>query len=179
MNDKLQDAINALRAAGDESGARAVEELRGELARTMEQYHAGQRASYVAGLNAAAHTTPETGDLVGLLNVLLIEVGTSLGDRNHICGRFAEVAEQRGFCVQDLGAAMNEAYAEGRKDEAEERKAGQGVRCREMADEVLGELEGIGTGWNEDDIDRVQGSLLPRVYDLLHLLAIAGGQEVA
>lgn len=49
MNDKLQEAINALRAAGDESGAKAVEELRAELSRTMDQYHAGQRASYESG----------------------------------------------------------------------------------------------------------------------------------
>lgn len=79
--------------------------------------------------------------------------------------------------LTSVASDCGRAYAEGRKDEAGERKAGQGVRCREMADEVLGELEGIGTGWNEDDIDRIQGTLLPRVYDLLHLLAIASGQE--
>jgi hypothetical protein len=49
MNDKLQEAINALRAAGNEAGAKAVEELRADMARTMEQYHAGQRASYESG----------------------------------------------------------------------------------------------------------------------------------
>lgn len=49
MNDKLQEAINALRAAGNEAGAKAVEELRDTLNRTMEQYHAGQRASYESG----------------------------------------------------------------------------------------------------------------------------------
>jgi hypothetical protein len=54
---------------------------------------------------------------------------------------------------------------------------GRGIRCRTMADEVWTELESIGTGWNDDDIDRVQSSLLPRLYDLLNLLAIADGAE--
>jgi hypothetical protein len=40
MNDKLQEAINALRAAGNEEGAKAVEELRAELTRTMDAYRA-------------------------------------------------------------------------------------------------------------------------------------------
>jgi hypothetical protein len=49
VNDKLQEAINALRAAGDEAGAKAVEELRVAMDRTMMEYHAGQRASYGSG----------------------------------------------------------------------------------------------------------------------------------
>lgn len=46
-------------------------------------------------------------------------------------------------------------------------------RAREMADEVMAELEAADHVWNEEDIDRVQGVLLPRVYDCLNLLAIA------
>jgi hypothetical protein len=49
MNDKLQEVINALRAAGDEAGAKAVEELRSAMDRTMQQYHAGQRDAYAEG----------------------------------------------------------------------------------------------------------------------------------
>ncbi len=50
MNDELQDAINALREIGREREAKAVEELRARHARTMDDYHAGQRASYLEGL---------------------------------------------------------------------------------------------------------------------------------
>lgn len=58
--------------------------------------------------------------------------------------------------------------------------SGRGIRCRTMADEVLTELESIGTGWNEDDIERIQSSLLPRIYDLLNLLAatVAKGADL-
>lgn len=56
--------------------------------------------------------------------------------------------------------------------------AGRGIRCRTMADEVLSELDSIGIGWDDDDIERIQTSLLPRVYDLLNLLAIADGVEI-
>jgi hypothetical protein len=54
MNDKLQEAINALREAGNEAGARAVEELRARMAATMDAYNAGQRASYENGLRDGA-----------------------------------------------------------------------------------------------------------------------------
>jgi len=43
-------------------------------------------------------------------------------------------------------------------------------RAREMADEVMAELDAADHGWNEDDIARIQGTLLPRVYDCLNLL---------
>ena len=46
-------------------------------------------------------------------------------------------------------------------------------RAREMADEVMAELDAADHGWNEDDIARIQGTLLPRVYDCLNLIAIA------
>jgi hypothetical protein len=71
MNDKLQEAINALRAAGDERGAKAVEELRGELARTMEQYHAGQRASYESGRAASPDLLAELHECKAALEALL------------------------------------------------------------------------------------------------------------
>ena len=60
MGDKLQDAINALRAAGLESEAAAVEELRAQHNRTMDVYHAGQRASYANGFKDGSNsaTTP-------------------------------------------------------------------------------------------------------------------------
>lgn len=46
-------------------------------------------------------------------------------------------------------------------------------RIRSMADEVFVELNAMENGWNENDIDRVQSDLLPRIYDLLNLLAMA------
>ena len=45
-------------------------------------------------------------------------------------------------------------------------------RAREMADEVMAELEACSNGWNDEDVDRIQGTLLPRVYDCLNLLAM-------
>lgn len=49
MGDTEQDAINALRAAGLEREAAAIEDLRARHKRTMDAYHAGQRASYADG----------------------------------------------------------------------------------------------------------------------------------
>lgn len=46
-------------------------------------------------------------------------------------------------------------------------------RAREMADEVMAELEATAHAWTDEDVDRIQGTLLPRVYDCLNLLAIA------
>lgn len=57
MGDKLQDAINALRAAGLDGEANAVEELRARHNRTMDAYHAGQRASYEDGLRDGRTTS--------------------------------------------------------------------------------------------------------------------------
>ena len=61
MGDTLQDAINALRSAGLDAEADAVEELRSRHNRTMDAYHAGQRASYANGFRdgAASITTQE------------------------------------------------------------------------------------------------------------------------
>lgn len=56
MDDKLQDAINALHAAGLVAEADAVEELRERHNRTMDAYHAGQRASYADGLRDGRET---------------------------------------------------------------------------------------------------------------------------
>ena len=53
MGDTEQDAINALRAAGLEAEAVAVQQLRARHKETMDAYHAGQRASYKAGQEAA------------------------------------------------------------------------------------------------------------------------------
>lgn len=64
MGDKLQDAISALRAAGLQSEAAAVEELRAQHNRTMDAYHAGQRASYADGFRDgrnALTATPAAG----------------------------------------------------------------------------------------------------------------------
>lgn len=64
MGDKLKDAINALRSAGLDAEADAVEELRARHNRTMDAYHAGQRASYSDGYRdgcnsvAAIRNTP-------------------------------------------------------------------------------------------------------------------------
>ena len=49
MNDKEQAAIDALRAAGLEAEAIAVERLRATHRATMDAYHAGQRHSYKSG----------------------------------------------------------------------------------------------------------------------------------
>lgn len=57
MGDKLQDAINALRAAGLDREADAVEELRARHNRTVDAYHAGQRASYADGLRDGRTTS--------------------------------------------------------------------------------------------------------------------------
>ena len=46
-------------------------------------------------------------------------------------------------------------------------------RARVMADEVMTELQATESAWDDDDIDRIQSSLLPRVYDCLNLLAAA------
>ena len=50
MGDTLQEAINALRAAGLAREAEAVEELRARHNATMEAFHAAQRASYWSGV---------------------------------------------------------------------------------------------------------------------------------
>lgn len=52
MDDKEQAAIDALRAAGLEAEACAVEDLRSRHTTTMDAYHAGQRASYKSGQDA-------------------------------------------------------------------------------------------------------------------------------
>ena len=57
MDDKLQDAINALRAAGLVAEADAVEELRERYNRAMFGYHAGQRASYENGYRDGLNST--------------------------------------------------------------------------------------------------------------------------
>lgn len=57
MGDTLQDAINALRAAGLEREADAVDELRARHNRTMDAYHAGQRASYSDGFKDGVNST--------------------------------------------------------------------------------------------------------------------------
>ena len=49
MDDKEQSAIDALRAAGLEAEACAVEALRARHTITMDAFHAGQRASYKSG----------------------------------------------------------------------------------------------------------------------------------
>ncbi len=49
MDDKEQAAIDALRAAGLEAEACAVENLRARHTTTMDAFHAAQRASYKAG----------------------------------------------------------------------------------------------------------------------------------
>ena len=49
MDDQEQSAIDALRAAGLETEACAVEKLRGRHATTMDAFHAAQRASYKSG----------------------------------------------------------------------------------------------------------------------------------
>lgn len=49
MDDKEQAAIDALRAAGLDAEADAVQALRARHSTTMDAYHAGQRASYAAG----------------------------------------------------------------------------------------------------------------------------------
>jgi hypothetical protein len=59
MGDTLQDAINALRSAGLESEAKAVEELRARQSATMDAYHARQRASYANGFKDGSDTPPE------------------------------------------------------------------------------------------------------------------------
>ncbi|MFZ3119192.1 MAG: hypothetical protein WA159_12815 [Variovorax sp.] len=51
--------------------------------------------------------------------------------------------------------------------------SGSSQRAREMADEVHAELDATDDAWTQEDIERVQGTLLPRVYDCLNLLAIA------
>jgi hypothetical protein len=51
-------------------------------------------------------------------------------------------------------------------------------RAREMAEEVMNELRLSEHGWNEDDVERIQSTLLPRVYDCLNLLAMAAPQAV-
>lgn len=61
MGDKLQDAINALRSAGLDAEAAAVEELRSRHNRTMDAYHAGQRASYADGFKNGSGATPKGG----------------------------------------------------------------------------------------------------------------------
>lgn len=50
MDDKEQAAIDALRASGLGAEALAVEKLRRRHNESMAAYHAGQRASYTAGL---------------------------------------------------------------------------------------------------------------------------------
>lgn len=57
MGDTLQDAINALRAAGLEREADAVEELRARHNTTIEAFHAGQRASYADGFKDGIGST--------------------------------------------------------------------------------------------------------------------------
>ena len=61
MGDKLQDAINALRATGLDAEADAVEELRSRHNRTMDAYHASQRASYAVGFKDGCAATPKGG----------------------------------------------------------------------------------------------------------------------
>lgn len=58
MGDTLQDAINALRAAGLSREADAVEELRARHNSTMETFHAAQRASYWSGIEIGRTMTP-------------------------------------------------------------------------------------------------------------------------
>jgi hypothetical protein len=53
MDDTEQKAIDALRAAGLEAEAWAVERLRASLRATVEAFQAAQRSSYQAGLRAA------------------------------------------------------------------------------------------------------------------------------
>jgi hypothetical protein len=69
MGDTEQTAIDALRAAGLEAEALAVEQLRGRHKETMDAYHAGQRASYQNGLS---EMRAEIGPLRATLGIALV-----------------------------------------------------------------------------------------------------------
>jgi hypothetical protein len=116
MNDKLQEAINALRAAGDEAGAKAVEELRAEFARTMEQYHTGQRASYESGRKDEAEE--RAAPLIAYSDRVRCK-SCENGSGPEGCTDCLNTGHDPMAFAGGIDAALNDAYAEGRKDEAE------------------------------------------------------------
>jgi hypothetical protein len=93
-----------------------------------------------------------------------------------VCGQLPEkVAITHG----DLpGIVVCEKCVNGGRAERASPQAVPYNRAREMAEEVMNELHLSEHGWNEDDVDRIQSTLLPRVYDCLNLLAMAAPQAV-